>query len=81
MWADIPAEEIKQLFQPLFESAGRPAEMAFFTRHEEGGLHCEVMAYFSSVMVEVARAVWASLCEKPPHIHPHRFKQSACQQD
>lgn len=37
MWADIPSEEIKCLFQPLFESAGRPAVMAVFTWHEEGG--------------------------------------------
>ena len=34
MWADIPSEEIKRLFEPLFESAGRPAEMTVFTRHE-----------------------------------------------
>ena len=65
MWADIPSEEIKRLFQPLFESAGRPAEMAVFTRHEEGSLHCEWVAYFSPAAAAVANAVEASLCEKP----------------
>lgn len=65
MWADIPSEEIKQLFQPLFESADRPAEMAVFTRHEEGNLHCEWVAYFSPAALDVAKAVEASLCVKP----------------
>lgn len=65
MWANIPSEEIKQLFQPLFESAGRPAEMAVFTRHEEGSLHCEWVAYFSPAAAEVAKAVEASPCGKP----------------
>ena len=65
MWADIPSEEIKQLFKPLFESAGKPAEMAVFTRHEEGSLHCEWVAYFSSATETVARAVGASPCSNP----------------
>ncbi len=65
MWANIPSEEIKQIFQPLFESAGRPAEMAIFTRHEEGSLHCEWIAYFSPAADAVAQAVGASVCAKP----------------
>ena len=65
MWADIPSEEVKQLFQPLFESAGKPIEMAVFTRHEEGSLHCEWIAYFSPAAGNVAKAVEASLCGKP----------------
>lgn len=65
MWADIPAEEIKQIFEPLFESAGRPAEMAVFTQHEMGSLHCEWVAYFSPAAVEVAKAVEASPCAQP----------------
>lgn len=65
MWADIPSEEIKQIFQTLFESAGRPAEMAVFTRQEEGSLHCEWVAYFSPVALEVARAAGALPCGKP----------------
>lgn len=65
MWADIPSEEIKQRFQPLFESARTPIEMAVFTRHEEGSLHCEWIAYFSPAAAEVAKAVEAVPCEKP----------------
>lgn len=65
MWADIPSEEIKQRFQLLFESAGRPAEMAVFTRHEEGNPHCEWVAYFSPLAADVAKAVEATSCEKP----------------
>lgn len=65
MWADIPSEEIKQIFQPLFESAGRPAEMAVFTRHEEGSLHCEWVAYFSPAAEVVAKKMDASPCNRP----------------
>lgn len=65
IWADIPSEEIKRLFKPLFDSAGRHAEMAVFTRHEEGSLHCEWVAYFSPAAEDVAKAVEASPCVKP----------------
>lgn len=65
MWADIPSEEIKRLFQPLFDSAGRPAEMAVFTRHEEGSLHCEWVAYFSPAAEVIAKQMQASPCNKP----------------
>lgn len=65
MWADIPTEEITRLFQPAFDSAGRPAEMAVFTRREEGELHCEVVAYFSPAASDIARKVEAEACPKP----------------
>ncbi|MBN8654234.1 MAG: hypothetical protein J0M11_00755 [Anaerolineae bacterium] len=65
MWADIPSEEIKRFFQPLFESAGRPAEMAVFTRHEEGNLHCVWVAYFSPAAESVAKQMQASPCSPP----------------
>jgi hypothetical protein len=65
IWADVPSEEIKRLFQPLFEAAGRPAKMAVFTRHEEGSLHCMWVAYFSPVALEVAKAVESVPCERP----------------
>ena len=65
MWADGAAEEIVALFQPHFAAADRPAAMAVFTRHEEGRLHCEVVAYFSPTAGEVAQALDASPCPKP----------------
>lgn len=65
MWADGVAEEIKTFFQPHFESADRQAVMAVFTRHEEGRLHCEVVAYFSPAAGEVAQSLDASPCPKP----------------
>lgn len=57
--------EIEALFQTLFESAVKPAEMAVFTRHEQGLLHCEVVAYFSPAAVEVAEAMSAQPCDPP----------------
>lgn len=65
MWADGAAEEIKAHFQPRFVAADRPAAMAVFTRHEEGRLHCEVVAYFSPAAGAVAQALGASPSPKP----------------
>lgn len=65
MWAPIAADEIKSLFQPAFESAGRPEQMAVLARREEGRLHCEVIAYFSPAASQVAAACGAKPCGKP----------------
>ena len=64
--AGMPSAEIEEIFLPLFESAGKPVDMAVFTRYEsEGRLHCEVIAYFSPAAAEVAKTVDAEPCEKP----------------
>lgn len=65
VWASVPSGEIELLIQPLFESAGKPVEMAVFTRHEEGSLHCKWVAYFSPAAEEIAVAVGASPCGRP----------------
>ena len=64
--AGMPADEIEKAFQQSFVAAGKPRDMAVFTRQEsEGRLHCEVTAYFSPAAEEVARALDAQPCEKP----------------
>jgi hypothetical protein len=64
--APTPAAEIEQRFQQSFATAGKPADMAVFTRPEsEGRLYCEIMAYFSPTAGEVAKGFGAQLCEKP----------------
>ena len=66
MTAGLPAAEIEQTFAQLFAAAGSPPEMAVFTRPEsEGRLHCEIIAYFSPVAQDVAKALDAAPCEKP----------------
>lgn len=66
MWAPAQFAQIEALFGPLFEQAGRPADMAIFTRSEsEGRLHCEVIAYFSPAADHVAASFHAQPCEKP----------------
>ncbi|MBN8579645.1 MAG: hypothetical protein J0L96_03150 [Anaerolineae bacterium] len=61
-----PSEEIREAFQALHKSAGEPADMAVFTRHEsEGRLHCEVIAYFSPSASELARLFEAEPCQRP----------------
>jgi hypothetical protein len=58
--------EIENLFQNVFAAAGKPPDMAVFTRLEsEGRLHCEVIAYFSPAALEVAKIFDANPCEKP----------------
>jgi hypothetical protein len=66
MVAVLPSAEIEERFLPLFTAAGKPPEMAVFTRPEsEGRLHCEVIAYFSPAAIVVAKASQAEPCEKP----------------
>ena len=61
-----PSAEIEEVFRPLFIAAGKPPEMAVFTRPEsENRLHCEVIAYFSPPAVNVAKAFGAQSCAKP----------------
>ncbi|HSB00823.1 MAG TPA: hypothetical protein VLE49_09240 [Anaerolineales bacterium] len=64
--AGTPASEIEDAFLHSFTAAGRPPEMAVFTRSEsEGRLHCEVIAYFSPATAAVAEAFDAEPCAKP----------------
>lgn len=66
MMAPTPSAEIEKRFQQAFDAAGRPPEMAVFTRAEsESRLHCEVIAYFSPATKEIAVAFDAIPCEKP----------------
>ena len=64
--ASMPSAEIEQAFERVFVTAGKPLNMAVFTRQEsEGRLHCEVTAYFSPAAKDVAQACDAQPCEKP----------------
>ncbi|HEX2990679.1 MAG TPA: hypothetical protein VHO49_08365 [Anaerolineales bacterium] len=66
MMSPVPSAEIEERFQAAFLAAGKPPEMAVFTRSEsEGRLHCEVIAYFSPAAAEVAKAFDARPCPKP----------------
>jgi hypothetical protein len=66
MMAGIPSDEIEKAFQQLFDAAGKPLDMAVFTRPEsEGRLHCEVIAHFSPAAKDIAKAFDARPCEKP----------------
>lgn len=66
MTAAGPSEQIRSLFQPLYEAAGSPAQMAVFTRNDsEGRLHCEVTAFFSPGCVDVAQQMGARPCSPP----------------
>jgi hypothetical protein len=66
MWAPALIAQIEEIFRPQFEWAGRPVDMAVFSRSEnEGRLHCEVIAYFSPASGEAARTLDAEPCDKP----------------
>lgn len=68
VWAYDPKEQIRKQFAPLFAAAGRPVDMAVFTRHElEGRLQCEVVAYFSPAAAALAQTLGAQPCNKPTH--------------
>jgi hypothetical protein len=64
--ASGPSAEIEERFLPFFAAAGKPPEMAVYTRPEsENRLYCEVIAYFSPASVDVAKACDAHPCAKP----------------
>ena len=64
--AVTPSAEIEERFQEAFIAAGKPPDMAVFTRPEsEGRLYCEVIAYFSPAAAKVAKAFEAEPCAKP----------------
>ena len=66
IWAYSQKDKVKDTFAPLFVLAGRPVEMAVFTRHEsEGRLQCEVIAYFSPAAAAVAHVLQAQPCPPP----------------
>ena len=63
--ASMYTAAIEAAFRSSFEGAGRPAEKAVFTRHEEGALHCEVVAYFSPAAADIAGSLGAQPCKTP----------------
>ena len=64
--AQLPLTQINDAFEPLYAAAGRPEDMAVFTRFDsEGRLHCDVTAFFSPAAAELARTVDARPCTKP----------------
>ncbi len=66
MWAPIVSTQIEESFDPLFTEAGKPVDMAVFTRSEsEGRLHCEVIAYFSPAAGSIAKEFDAQPCSMP----------------
>ena len=66
MWAPTLSAQIEEAFLPLFGEAGKPVDMAIFTRYEsDGRLHCEVIAYFSPAAHGIAEAFDAEPCDKP----------------
>lgn len=61
-----PLQRIEAAFETAFSKAGKPAEMAVFSRHEIAtGLHCEVRVYFSPAAAELAGLFDARVCARP----------------
>ncbi len=66
MLASQALAQVESAFRSAFEGAGRPQDMALFTRHEsEGRLHCELVVYLSPGAAVVARKVGAEPCDPP----------------
>jgi len=66
MWAPTVSSQIEEKFLASFEEAGKPVDMAIFTRSvSEGRLHCEVIAYFSPATHNISKLFGAEPCEQP----------------
>jgi hypothetical protein len=65
--AFMDCRDIAEVFEAVFETAGRPEDMAVFVRNDsEGRLHCEVTVFFSPAAQALAKRYQAATCEKPP---------------
>lgn len=66
VWAPQAISELEQAFSIFLEAAGRPRDMAVFSRPlSEGRLQCEIMAYFAPAAGEFARERGAIVCARP----------------
>ena len=65
--AHLALERIRESFETHYPAAARPAGAAVYVRHAStGGLHCEVIAFFSPVAASLARDFDATPCNAPP---------------
>ncbi len=62
--ASVACEDIKKQFR-LRPLAGNATEDAIFIRYDSGNVHCEVTAYFSPGVTDIARHFGASACARP----------------
>ena len=65
--AHLALERIRDSFEACYPPDDRPAGTAVYVRHEStGGLHCEVIVYFSPGAASLALAFDAKPCNDPP---------------
>lgn len=61
-------DQIRQAFEQLHRSAGLADGAAILSRHESsGGVHCELVLYFTPEAEPVACTFEALACNKPTH--------------
>ena len=66
MLAFLVLDHVEAVCLAAYKTAESPKEVAVFFRHEsEGRLHCEVIAYFSPAMVDIAGELGSTPCEQP----------------
>jgi hypothetical protein len=66
--AHLELERIRESFEARYPPADRPADASVYIRHEStGGLHCEVIVFFSPTAATLAREFQATPCN-PPHL-------------
>lgn len=66
MLAEESLEQIKKLFLLECKQAKNTQEMAVYFRHEStGGVHCELIVYFSPATKHVAEEMNAIPCQTP----------------
>jgi hypothetical protein len=64
--AHLELERIRDSFGARYAPADSPADAAVYVRHEStGGVHCEVVAFFSPAAAALAREFGATPCYPP----------------
>lgn len=65
--AHLELERIRESFEARYPPADRPASAAVYVRHDStGGVHCEVIVFFSPAAAALAREFHATPCNPPP---------------
>lgn len=64
--AHLALESIRESFETHYPPADRPVDASVYARHEStGGVHCEVIAFFSPAAATLAREFDAKPCNPP----------------
>lgn len=65
MLADAKFDALKKQLTALYKSANNKENLAAYYRHENNGLHCNLIVYLSAEFQQLAKLAHAAPCPAP----------------